>query len=190
MGSKRVPVPARSPLPMPAPIWVFRASITTGGPGSTGGKTNRYSSHLRECRAVSQRSAGDLSAWVDSHAPARSAPAGASTPWAGWPAPGASGPIPASGPPARSCGGTGTRPSPGPPGPPCPATVPPAPPPGEAAVSLAALPAAIPAPGRRSRDGTSQDLRSRGGGPDGGPGAGELAAAARGTRQAGQAIGA
>ena len=36
------------------------------GPSSTGGKTNGYTSHLRECRAVSHRSAGDLSAWVDS----------------------------------------------------------------------------------------------------------------------------
>ena len=35
---------------------------------------------------------------------------------AGWPAPGASRPTPASGPPARSCRGTGTQPSPGPPG--------------------------------------------------------------------------
>src|SRR5271157_800679 len=97
-------------------------------------------------------------------APAPSAPAGASTPWAGWPAPGASRPTPASGPPVRSCRGTGTWPSPGPPGPPpCPAAAPPAP--GEAAVT----PAAILPPGRRSRDGTSEHLRSRGGGPEGGP---------------------
>ena len=41
---------------------------------------------------------------------------------------------------------------------------------GEAAVTPAARPAAIPASGRRSRDGTSEHLRSRGGGPEGGPG--------------------
>src|SRR5271165_7376597 len=96
-------------------------------------------------------------------APARSAPAGASTPWAGWPAPGASRPTPVSGPLTRSCGGTGTPPSPGPPGPPCAATAPASP--GEAAVT----PAATTASGRRSRDGTSEHLRSRGGGPEGGP---------------------
>src|SRR5690242_2693443 len=99
--------------------------------------------------------------------PARSAPAGASTPSAGWPAPGASRPTRASGPPARSCGGTGTPPSPGPPGPPGAATAPPA---GGAAVIPAAWPAAISPPGRRSRDGNSERLRSRGGGLAGGPG--------------------
>ena len=42
--------------------------------------------------------------------------------------------------------------------------------PGEAAVTPAARPAGIPASGRRSRDGTSEHLRSRGGGLEGGPG--------------------
>ena len=83
------------------------------------------------------------------------------------PAPGASRPTPASGPPARSCRGTGTPPSPGPRGPPCTATAPPLP--GEAAVTPAALPAAISASGRRSRDGTGEHLRFCGGGPEGGP---------------------
>ena len=82
--------------------------------------------------------------------------------------PGASRPTRASGPPARSCRGTGTPPSPGPPGPPCAATAPP--PPGGTAVTPAARPAAIPPPGRRSRDGISEYLRSRVGGPEGGPG--------------------
>ena len=87
-------------------------------------------------------------------APARSAPAAHRCP--SWrPAPGASRPTPASGPPARSCRGTGTRPSPGPPGsPPGPATAPPATPRRETAATSATRPPsagagmAPPVPGR------------------------------------------
>jgi hypothetical protein len=69
--------------------------------------------------------------------------------------PGASRPTPRSGPPSRSCRGTGTWPSPGPPGPPCPATVPPTASPGERAITRAVLPAAIPRPAGRSASGTT-----------------------------------
>jgi hypothetical protein len=60
--------------------------------------------------------------------------------------PGASRPTPGSGPPARTCRGTGTRP-PGPPGPAAPRC--------GAAVTSAVPPAAIPRPARRSRKGTT-----------------------------------
>ena len=74
--------------------------------------------------------------------------------------------MPASGLLTRLCRGTGTRPSPGPP--PCPAAA--LPPPAEAAVTLAALPAVIPTPGRRTRGGTSRQYRPRGRGRDSRPG--------------------
>src|SRR6266702_4867891 len=63
LGVSRSPTSSRSTS---ADLAAVSYSIRHRGPGSTGGKTNGYSSHLRECRAVSHRPAGDLSAWVDS----------------------------------------------------------------------------------------------------------------------------
>jgi hypothetical protein len=103
------------------------------------------------CMPIRQRSA------KPTPAPARSMPAGASTPSAGWPAPGASSVTPLLGlPPGRGAGpGHGPRqdrPDP----PPCPATAPPAAPRCEAAVTPAALAAAI--PGQPGGAGTAHDF--------------------------------